>query len=120
MAGVGWLGRTSTVLAGTYSTNTDTMYLGVQLIVFYVCNVTALLVAEFIHRQRWINECAWNIGVRFQSKPNIRRKTCPSATFCTKISKWTGLRLNPSLLGEKPATNRKPPEPWQGFVLLAT
>jgi hypothetical protein len=37
---------------------------------------------------------------------STRGKTCPSATSSTKNPTWTDPGSNPSLRGEKPATNR--------------
>jgi hypothetical protein len=41
-----------------------------------------------------------------RGKPKYSRKTCPIATLFTTNPTWTDPESNPSVRGERPATNR--------------
>jgi len=51
-----------------------------------VCNLTAILIAEFTQRQYWLDECAWIIGVKMQWKTEVfGERPVPVPLFAPKF-----------------------------------
>jgi hypothetical protein len=53
-----------------------------------------------------VGDRVWGVGVTILTySTGTRNKNCPDANFSTIYPIWTGLRLNPDLLVDRPAVN---------------